>query len=205
MKLDLILENIRNTATLNLLEESSAINADEKEVLKGKIFINESTVMLRGLLIEENVMETVKAVVHQNYADLFEEAVHAANPKLDKNKTKDSNANKDEAFQVRENRAERANDIKIIRGQASAHNAASRPTIKNVLFTPKSTIDANVNRANELTKLSRDLGKQGLVKPTPVVKKPSVLSIGNKVSNGNYAKFKADPKNSTEALIQSIK
>lgn len=75
MKLDLILENIRNSYTLNLLEESSATNVSEVEVLKGKKLINESTMMLRKILIQEGVMEDVKAVISSRFRSILEESI----------------------------------------------------------------------------------------------------------------------------------
>jgi hypothetical protein len=74
MKLDLILENIRNSYTLNLLEESSASDVSEMEVLKGKKLINESTMMLRRILIQEGVMEDVKAVIGAQFRSIIEES-----------------------------------------------------------------------------------------------------------------------------------
>lgn len=74
MKLDLILENIRNSYTLNLLEESSATDVSEMEVLKGKKLINESTMMLRRILIQEGVMEDVKAVISSQFRNIIEES-----------------------------------------------------------------------------------------------------------------------------------
>lgn len=74
MKLDLILENIRNSYTLNLLEESSASDVSEIEVLKGKKLINESTMMLRRILIQEGVMEDVKAVISSQFRNIIEES-----------------------------------------------------------------------------------------------------------------------------------
>ena len=74
MKLDLILENIRNSYTLNLLEESSATDVSEREVLKGKKLINESTMMLRKMLIQEGVMEDVKAVIGSQFKSIIEES-----------------------------------------------------------------------------------------------------------------------------------
>ncbi len=58
MKLDLILENVRNKYSLGLLEESA--NISEKELLQGKILINESTMAVRQLLVEEGTMDAVK-------------------------------------------------------------------------------------------------------------------------------------------------
>ena len=74
MKLDLILENIRNSYTLNLLEESSATDVSEMEVLKGKKLINESTMMLRKILIQEGVMEDVKDVISSQFKNIIEES-----------------------------------------------------------------------------------------------------------------------------------
>ncbi len=58
MKLDLILENVRNKYTMGLLEESSDIT--EKEILKGKLLINESTMAIRSMLVEEGTIAAVK-------------------------------------------------------------------------------------------------------------------------------------------------
>jgi len=74
MKLDLILENIRNKYTLGLLEESTVSGLDEKTVLQGKIMINEATQSLRGLLIEEGVMAGVKNVLANDFASIIEES-----------------------------------------------------------------------------------------------------------------------------------
>jgi len=59
MKLDLILENIRSKYSLGLLEESSG-EISEKELLKGKLLINESTMAIRKMLVEENGLQNVK-------------------------------------------------------------------------------------------------------------------------------------------------
>jgi hypothetical protein len=75
MKFDLILENIRNSYTLNLLEESSASDVSEMELLKGKKLINESTMMLRRILIQEGVMEDVKAVIGAQFRSIIEESI----------------------------------------------------------------------------------------------------------------------------------
>jgi len=58
MKLDLILENIRNRYSLGLLEESEGMS--EKDLLKGKILINESTMAIRSMLVEEGVIAGVQ-------------------------------------------------------------------------------------------------------------------------------------------------
>lgn len=68
MKLDLILENVRNTYTIGLLEESSI---DEATLLQGKILINESTMQIRKMLIDDNIMENTIQLMKQ----LFQEAL----------------------------------------------------------------------------------------------------------------------------------
>lgn len=73
MKLDLILENVRNQYTLSLLEESTTHGVDEKEVLMGKMLINESTMMIRKMLVEEGVMEDVKMLLENTFAQIIEE------------------------------------------------------------------------------------------------------------------------------------
>lgn len=73
MKLDLILENVRNGYTLNLLEESAVHGVDEREVLMGKMLINESTMMVRRILVEEGVMQNVKALLENTFAQIIEE------------------------------------------------------------------------------------------------------------------------------------
>lgn len=73
MKLDLILENVRNQYTLSLLEESTTHGVDEREVLMGKMLINESTMMIRKMLVEEGVMEDVKAILENTFAQIIEE------------------------------------------------------------------------------------------------------------------------------------
>lgn len=75
MKLDLILENVRNSYTLNLLEESSTHGVDEREVIKGKMLINESTMMVRRILVEEGVMQNVKALLENTFAQIIEESI----------------------------------------------------------------------------------------------------------------------------------
>lgn len=74
MKLDLILENIRNQYTLGLLEESTGARLDEKTVLKGKMLINESTMELRKILIQEGVLADVRAMLADRFARVIEEA-----------------------------------------------------------------------------------------------------------------------------------
>ena len=71
MKLDLILENIRGQYTLGLLEESEALG--EKEVLKGKLLINEATMEIRKMLVEEGVMADVRYLLESSFANIIEE------------------------------------------------------------------------------------------------------------------------------------
>ena len=59
MKLDLVLENVRNIYGLGLLEE----NVSEKETLKGKILINEATMTVRQMLVENGLMEDTKVIL----------------------------------------------------------------------------------------------------------------------------------------------
>ena len=75
MKLDLILENVRNGYTLNLLEESSIHGVDEREVIKGKMLINESTMMVRKILVEEGLMQDVKVLLENTFAQIIEESI----------------------------------------------------------------------------------------------------------------------------------
>ena len=83
MKLDLILENVRNGYTLNLLEESAVHGVDEREVLMGKMLINESTMMVRRILVEEGVMENVKALLENTFAQIIEEFTFDSDEVLD--------------------------------------------------------------------------------------------------------------------------
>ena len=76
MKLDLILENIRNRYSLGLLEESEGMS--EKDILKGKILINESTMKIRKMLIEEGTMAQVAANLEEAWtAALIQEDMDA--------------------------------------------------------------------------------------------------------------------------------
>ena len=59
MKLDLILENVRNKYNLGLLEESTT----EEELLKGKILINEATMNIRKILVENGLISDTKVIL----------------------------------------------------------------------------------------------------------------------------------------------
>jgi len=65
MKLDLILENVRNRYSLGLLEEAEGMS--EKDLLKGKIMINESTMQIRKMLVEEGVMQGVRDLLEEGW------------------------------------------------------------------------------------------------------------------------------------------
>ena len=63
-KLDLILENIRDEFMINLLEEGSV---SELETLKTKKFLNENLQRIRGILIQEGAMDSVKSHLANNW------------------------------------------------------------------------------------------------------------------------------------------
>jgi hypothetical protein len=71
MKLDLILENIRMKYSLEILEESSLT---EEETLLGKIMINESTMQIRKMLVDDGLMESIQIQMRELFeASLLEE------------------------------------------------------------------------------------------------------------------------------------
>ena len=76
MKLDLILENIRMQYSLGLLEESESMS--EKELLKGKILINESVMNIRSMLVEEGTIQAVQNVLEEAWTDAVMQAANAA-------------------------------------------------------------------------------------------------------------------------------
>jgi len=65
MKLDLVLENTRNKYKLGLLEESEGMS--EKDLLKGKIMINEATMDIRKMLVENGVMQQTKDILEESF------------------------------------------------------------------------------------------------------------------------------------------
>ncbi len=67
MKLDLILENTRNKYSLGLLEESEGLS--ERDLLAGKIMINESTMTIRKMLVEEGTMQAVKGLLQEDFTN----------------------------------------------------------------------------------------------------------------------------------------
>ncbi len=66
MKLDLILENIRSRYSLGLLEESAGMS--ERDLLKGKLMINESTMAIRSMLVEEGTIAAVKSNLEEAWS-----------------------------------------------------------------------------------------------------------------------------------------
>ena len=84
MKLDLILENIRNRYSLGLLEESEGMS--EKDVLRGKIMINEATMSIRNMLVEEGTIAAVHQVLQEDWSDAVSDAYNnsvGAKPAVD--------------------------------------------------------------------------------------------------------------------------
>jgi len=75
MKLDLILENVRNRYSLGLLEESEGLG--EKEVLQGKIMITEATMNLRKMLVEEGVLAQARNLLEEAWTDALTTAAQA--------------------------------------------------------------------------------------------------------------------------------
>ncbi len=67
MKLDLILENVRNQYSLSLLEESE--NFSEKEILESKILLNEATMSIKHMLVEEGVIQAVQQNLEEAWVD----------------------------------------------------------------------------------------------------------------------------------------
>jgi hypothetical protein len=65
MQLDLILENVRNKYNMSLLEEGT--NLSERDLLKGKMMINETTMNIRKMLITEGAVEQVKMMLQENW------------------------------------------------------------------------------------------------------------------------------------------
>ena len=82
MKLDLILENIRNRYSLGILEESSSLS--EIETLQLKIIINESTMQARKILIDDGLMESTRLILEE----AFVRAIEEMSPPLSNNQKK---------------------------------------------------------------------------------------------------------------------
>jgi len=68
MKLDLILENIKNKYTMSLLEESTL---PEKDMLNGKILITESIMDIRKMLIDDELMESTQIILADKFKEGF--------------------------------------------------------------------------------------------------------------------------------------
>ena len=71
LKLDMILENVRNQYTLGLLEESTL---SEKDILQGKMMINESTMSIRKILVDEGVIEETRSMLQEAWEDMVQTA-----------------------------------------------------------------------------------------------------------------------------------
>ena len=69
-KLDLILENIRNKYNLEMLEETT-LGLTEKDILSGKILINESTMLVQDMLVNQGILSETRQLIGQ----LFQEAL----------------------------------------------------------------------------------------------------------------------------------
>ena len=77
MKLDLILENVKNKYTLGLLEEGESIS--EIQLLKGKILINESIATVRHMLVEEGTILGAQQVLEEAWVGhIIEESAKGA-------------------------------------------------------------------------------------------------------------------------------
>jgi len=74
-KLDLILENIRDEYMINLLEEGEVT---ELETLKTKKFLNENLNRIRGMLVEEGALDSVKQHLGNNWGKYLAGAGTAA-------------------------------------------------------------------------------------------------------------------------------
>ena len=76
MKLDLILENVKNKYTMGLLEES---DLPEIDLLKGKILINESVMTVRSMLVEGGLIESTKTILEESFVNtIIEESARGA-------------------------------------------------------------------------------------------------------------------------------
>jgi hypothetical protein len=71
-KISMILENIQNKYNYALLEESEVLG--EKEVLKGRMLVNEATMTIRKALLEENMVGQIKDALKASWeAQIIEE------------------------------------------------------------------------------------------------------------------------------------
>lgn len=76
MKLDLILENVKNKYTMGLLEESTL---SEMDTLKGKVLINESVIQIRSMLVEEGEISNVQNILEEAWSQaILEESARSA-------------------------------------------------------------------------------------------------------------------------------
>ncbi len=78
MKLDLILENIRNRYSLGVLEESDSLS--EIKTLQLKMMINESTMQARKILIDNGLMESTRIILETAFIKAIEEMAPPISP-----------------------------------------------------------------------------------------------------------------------------
>ena len=110
LKLDMILENVRNQYTLGLLEESTL---SEKDVLQGKMMINESTMSIRKILVDEKVIEETRSMLQEAWEQELFEAAHDNHPVF--SKTARNNGSYKDGMEIQKNRDILANVIKDYR------------------------------------------------------------------------------------------
>jgi hypothetical protein len=126
LKLDMILENVRNQYTLGLLEESTL---SEKDVLQGKMLINESTMGIRKILVDEKVIEETRSMLQETWEQELFEAAHDNHPHL--SKTARNNGSYKDGMQIQKNRDNLANDIKEVRKDRDEVRKKGREDLAN--------------------------------------------------------------------------
>jgi len=153
MKLDLILENIRNKYNLGLLEESDSMS--EKDLLSGKILINESTMNIRKMLVEGNLMENVKDILEEAWTytvtdSLLEEA--------SKSKMRKKGQGKGTPGGVNEAMAKKHNK--------EVSKEVSKPITRRSLNKLSTDIDKTIEHSN---KAQKKTGQNTIKKMSPTV------------------------------------
>lgn len=139
MKLDLILENVRNKYNLGLLEESTL---SELEVLKGRIMINESTMNIRKMLVEEGTIDTIKSFLEESWSyELYEEAQHSNHSWLDKSDPKNADGRTEFAHELKDERQQRDT---LRKDKSKVDNQVHANTIDNITrLTSNGGLSAN--------------------------------------------------------------
>jgi len=127
LKLDMILENVRNQYTLGLLEESTL---SEKDVLQGKMLINESTMGIRKILVDEKVIEETRSMLQETWEQELFEAAHDNHPHL--SKTARNNGSYKDGMEIQKNRNTLAKDIKDFREKRDTHRKEGWDGIANL-------------------------------------------------------------------------